>query len=51
MGDNNNSNNKSRRSFLTGGLADKSKKDTIKMLTADGKIVEIDRAVVEADFL
>ena len=48
MGDNNNSKNKSRRSFLTGGLADKSKKDTIKMLTADGKIVEIDRAVVEA---
>jgi light-regulated signal transduction histidine kinase (bacteriophytochrome) len=48
MGDNNQLNNKTRRSFLTGGLADKGKKDMIKMLSADGNIVEVERSVVEA---
>jgi len=39
--------NKSRRWFLTGGLFE-SKKEKVKMLTADGKLVEIDKAVIDA---
>jgi hypothetical protein len=38
--------NKSRRSFFTGLL--NSKKEKVKMLTADGKLVEIDKAVLDA---
>ncbi|MGZ5221629.1 MAG: hypothetical protein ACXWC7_16190 [Chitinophagaceae bacterium] len=34
---------KSRRWFLSGGLLD-SKKEKVKMLTADGKLVEVDKA-------
>jgi len=39
---------KSRRWFVSGGLLDTGKKDMVKMLTADGKIVEIERSVLEA---
>ena len=49
MGDNNKPTDKSRRWFLTGGLADGStKKEMVKMLTADGKVVEIEKTVLEA---
>jgi hypothetical protein len=49
MGDNNQSPNKSRRWFLTGGLMDKNNgKEMVKMLTADGKLVEIEKSVLEA---
>ena len=47
MGDNKES-SKSRRWFVTGGLMDKGKKEMVKMLTADGKIVEVEKSVVEA---
>jgi hypothetical protein len=46
MGNNKNETNKSRRGFLTGLF--NSKKEKIKMLTADGKLVEIDKDVLEA---
>ena len=45
--DNKNPQNKSRRWFLTGGALD-SKKEKVKMLTADGKLVEIDKSVLDA---
>lgn len=48
MGDNKKPTNKSRRWFLTGGLLDAPKKEMIKMLTADGKLVEVERSVLEA---
>ena len=49
MGDNKNPSNKSRRWFLTGGLLDNGiKKEMVKMLTADGKLVEIEKSVLEA---
>lgn len=49
MGDDKKDTNKSRRSFLTGGLFDSAnKKEMVKMLTADGKIVEIEKSVLEA---
>lgn len=47
MGNNKNETNKSRRWFLTGGLQD-SKKDMVKMLTADGRLVEVDKTVLDA---
>jgi hypothetical protein len=47
MGDNNAA-NKSRRWFFTGGLTAKAKKEMVKMLTADGKLVEIEKAVYAA---
>jgi hypothetical protein len=37
---------RSRRSFFTGFF--KTTKDKVKMLTADGKLVEIDKDVLEA---
>ena len=51
MGDNKNSGDKSRRWFLS--LFSKPNKkmanpNMVKMLTADGKLVEIDKAVLEA---
>ncbi|HEX6170650.1 MAG TPA: hypothetical protein VFZ33_13210 [Chitinophagaceae bacterium] len=46
MDNNKNEANKSRRSFFTGLL--KSKKEKVKMLTADGKLVEVDKAVLDA---
>lgn len=42
----NNNQDKSRRSFLTGFF--KPAKEKVKMLTADGKLVEIDKEVLEA---
>lgn len=42
----NNTQNKSRRSFFTGLL--KPAKEKIKLLTADGKLVEVDKEVLEA---
>ena len=39
-------NNKSRRSFFNGLL--NSKKEKVKMLTADGKLVEVDKDVLDA---
>jgi len=46
MDNNKNETNKSRRSFFTGLL--NLKKEKVKMLTADGKLVEIDKAVLDA---
>lgn len=49
MGDNKNEINKSRRRFLTGGLLEKGiKKEMVKMLTADGKLVDIEKTVFDA---
>ena len=45
MGNNNEANN-SRRGFFSSFL--KPKKEKIKMLTADGKLVEIDKDVLDA---
>jgi len=42
----NNNQDKSRRSFLTGFF--KPPKEKVKMLTAEGKLVEIDKDVLEA---
>lgn len=45
--------NKSRRWFLSGGLSDSGKKtapvkkEMVKMLTAEGKLVEIDKAIFD----
>ena len=46
MGNNKQPHNKSRRSFLSGLL--NPKKEKVKMLTADGKLVEIDKDVLDA---
>ncbi len=48
MGDNT---NKSRRWFLSLGLFSSDKKaaeETVKMLTADGKLVEVKKSIVDA---
>jgi hypothetical protein len=39
---------KSRRWFLSFGTADAPPKEKVKMLTADGKLVEVDKAVIDA---
>ncbi len=46
MGNNKKSDNKSRRQFFSMLLPEKNEK--IKMLTADGKLVEVDKDIVEA---
>ena len=46
MDNNSNETNKSRRSFFTSLL--NSKKEKVKMLTADGKLVEVDKYVLDA---
>jgi len=46
MDNNKNENNKSRRSFFSGLL--NLSKEKVKMLTADGKLVELDKAVFDA---
>lgn len=46
MGNKKQPDNKSRRSFFTGLL--NLKKEKVKMLTADGKLVEVDKAVLDA---
>ena len=51
MGDNTNPEDKSRRWFLslfTKAESKPSNPNMVKMLTADGKLVEIDKAVLEA---
>lgn len=48
MGENKTPTNKSRRWFLSGGLLETPKKEMVKMLTADGKLVEIEKSVLEA---
>ena len=45
MDNNKNETNKSRRSFFSGLLHPK--KEKVKMLTADGKLVEVDKAVLD----
>lgn len=47
MGDDKKSTNKSRRWFLTGGMLDSPKKEMVKMLTPDGKLVEVDKAIFD----
>ena len=47
MEDNKKSTARSRRWFLTGGLLGKEKKEMIKMLTPDGKLVEIEKDVLD----
>ena len=46
MDNNKNEINKSRRSFFSNLL--KSNKEKVKMLTADGKLVEVDKDVFDA---
>jgi len=46
MDNNKNENNKSRRSFFTGLM--NLNKEKVKMLTADGKLVEIDKDLFDA---
>ena len=46
MDNNKNETNRSRRSFFTSFL--NSKKEKVKMLTADGKLVEVDKDVFDA---
>ena len=46
MGTNKQPEHKSRRSFLSGLL--NTKKEKVKMLTADGKLVEVDKDVLDA---
>jgi len=51
MGDNEKTNEKSRRWFLslfTAADKKEAKPGMVKMLTADGKLVEIDKAVLDA---
>ncbi len=50
MGDNKQSEDKSRRWFLSLFTAENkaAKPGMVKMLTADGKLVEVDKAVLEA---
>jgi hypothetical protein len=49
MGDHKKTTGKSRRWFLTGGLLDRGKKkEMVKMLTADGKLVEIEKSLLDA---
>lgn len=52
MGDDKKPTSKSRRWFLSGGLsgnakAPTQKKEMVKMLTADGKLVEVDKAIFD----
>ena len=51
MGDNEQQNNKSRRQFLSklfSANKNESNPDMVKMLTADGKLVEVKRSIIEA---
>ena len=46
MDNNKNETNRSRRTFFTNLL--NSRKEKVKMLTADGKLVEVDKAILDA---
>lgn len=51
MGNDNKTNDKSRRWFLSRFLPSEekmNKPEMVKMLTADGKLVEVERSVIEA---
>lgn len=48
MGNNKKTTDKSRRNFFSMLLAANSNAEKIKMLTADGKLVEVDKSIVEA---
>jgi len=49
MGNDKKNDFKSRRWFLTGGLAEPAtSKEMVKMLTADGKLVEVPKSVLDA---
>jgi hypothetical protein len=48
MGNTKKTETKSRRWFLTLGIADTPPKEKVKMLTADGKLVEVYKSVVDA---
>jgi len=47
MGNDKKNGQKSRRQFFSSFFSDPSKKEKIKMLTPDGKLVEVDKAVFE----
>lgn len=47
MEDNKKSTARSRRWFLTGGLMGTKKKEMVKMLTPDGKLIEIEKDVLD----
>jgi len=47
MEENTKSTARSRRWFLTGGLMDTKNKEMVKMLTPDGKLVEIEKDVLD----
>ena len=47
MGEDKKPTSKSRRWFLTGGLLEKAKPEMVKMLTADGKLVEVEKAIFD----
>lgn len=47
MGNNKKTENKSRRTFFSMLLSSNKKEEKIKMLTADGRLVEIDKAVYD----
>lgn len=46
MGNDKNATNRSRRTFLAGML--NVNREKVKMLTADGKLVEVDKDVIDA---
>ncbi|MDE3248932.1 MAG: hypothetical protein KGO82_09755 [Bacteroidota bacterium] len=50
MGNSNKADNKSRRDFLSmfATLAGQHKGETIKLLTPDGQLVEVDKRIVDA---
>jgi hypothetical protein len=47
MGDDKTPTNKTRRWFISGGLVDDGKKEMVKMLTADGQLVEVEKAIFD----
>ena len=49
MGNNKKPQNKSRRWFISGGLLEPGqKKEKVKMLTAEGRLIEVDKSIVDA---
>lgn len=48
MGNSKKTETKSRRWFLSLGISESTPKEKVKMLTADGKLVEVDKAVIDA---
>lgn len=48
--DNNSNKSKNRRGFLSSLISRKEKQEMVKLLTADGKLVEVEKSVYEAAF-